>query len=118
MRGSCPQSMHVLQEEFDCHVTPAGDSKRHDFVRTAVGSGFAAAVLPVAAQMLAKTDAAGLLAGEVSIPVGSFKMPACRAARLAYRLSPQLPQGGRRRRRVLGAGPVQGPRRGLTGLLR
>lgn len=53
---------------------------RRDFVRTSVGSGFAAAVLPVVAQTVVKTDAEGLVAGEVTIPVGEFKMPAYRAA--------------------------------------
>jgi carboxymethylenebutenolidase len=51
---------------------------RRDFVRTAVGSGFAAAVLPVTAQTI-KTDSTGLTVGEISIPVGDFKMPAYRA---------------------------------------
>ena len=51
---------------------------RRDFVRTAVGSGFAAAVLPVTAQTI-KTESTGLTAGEVSVPVGDFKMPAYRA---------------------------------------
>ena len=51
---------------------------RRAFVRTAVGSGFAAAVLPVTAQTL-KTDSTGLTVGEVSIAVGDFKMPAYRA---------------------------------------
>jgi carboxymethylenebutenolidase len=46
----------------------------------AVGTGFAAAVMPVMAQTAVKTDSAGLIAGEVSIPVGDFKMPAYRAA--------------------------------------
>jgi carboxymethylenebutenolidase len=49
-------------------------------VRTSVGSGFAAAVLPVVAQTQIKTDSDGLVAGEVTIPVGDFKMPAYRAA--------------------------------------
>ena len=49
-------------------------------MRTSVGSGFAAAVLPVMAQTVVKTDSAGLVAGEVTIPVGDFKMPAYRAA--------------------------------------
>ena len=51
---------------------------RRDFVRTTVGSGFAAAVLPVTAQTI-KTDSTGLTVGEISIPVGDFKMPAYRA---------------------------------------
>ena len=55
------------------------DLTRRDFVRTAVGSGFAAAVLPVTAQTV-KTDASGLTAGEVTIMVGDFRMPAYRAA--------------------------------------
>ena len=54
------------------------DLSRRDFVRAAVGSGFAAAVLPVTAQTV-KTDTAGLTAGEVTIAVGDFKMPAYRA---------------------------------------
>ena len=59
-------------------LTPTRDFTRRDFVRTTVGSGFAAAVLPLTAQTI-KTDSAGLAAGEVSIMVGDFKMPAYRA---------------------------------------
>lgn len=57
---------------------------RRRFVRTAIGSGFAAAVLPVTAQTI-KTDDAGLTAGEVVVPVGDFRLPAYRA----------MPAGGR-----------------------
>jgi carboxymethylenebutenolidase len=67
------------RDEFDS-LTPSRDYSRRDFVRTSVGSGFAAAVLPVMAQTEVKTDTAGLIAGEVTIPVGDFKMPAYRAA--------------------------------------
>ena len=70
----------MLQEEFDTLVPPQGDFNRRTFVRTAVGSGFAAAVLPVMAQSVIKTDSVGLVAGEVTIQVGGFKMPAYRAA--------------------------------------
>jgi carboxymethylenebutenolidase len=56
------------------------DQGRRDFVRASVGTGFAAAVLPVMAQTVIKTDSDGLLVGEVTIPVGDFKMPAYRAA--------------------------------------
>ena len=59
-------------------LTPSRDFTRRDFVRTTVGSGFAAAVLPVTAQTI-KTDSTGLAAGEVTIMVGDFKMPAYRA---------------------------------------
>ncbi len=51
---------------------------RRDFVRAAVGSGFAAAVLPVTAQAI-RTDSTGLTVGEVTILSGDFKMPAYRA---------------------------------------
>jgi carboxymethylenebutenolidase len=55
------------------------DLTRRDFVRAAaVGTGFAAAVLPVTAQTI-KTDSAGLTVGVVTIMVGDFKMPAYRA---------------------------------------
>ena len=69
----------MLQEELDS-LTPSRDFSRRDFVRTSVGTGFAAAVLPVMAQTVIKTDTAGLVAGEVMIPVGDFKLPAYRAA--------------------------------------
>jgi carboxymethylenebutenolidase len=77
----------MLQEELDCLV-PHREFSRRDFMRTSVGSGFAAAVLPVVAQTTIKTDTTGLLAGEVSIPVGNFKMPAYRAAPLNKRNAP------------------------------
>lgn len=60
-------------------LSPTRDFSRRDFVRTTVGSGFAAAVLPVGAQVIS-TDTTGLVAGEVTIPVGDFRMPAYRAA--------------------------------------
>jgi carboxymethylenebutenolidase len=53
---------------------------RRGFVRTALGTGFAAAALPICAQTVIKTDSAGLVTGEVTIPVGDFRMPAYRAA--------------------------------------
>ncbi|MGH8796816.1 MAG: dienelactone hydrolase family protein [Caldimonas sp.] len=59
-------------------LTPTRDFSRRDFVRTAVGSGFAAAVLPVGAQTI-RTDSIGLTVGEITIMVGDFKMPAYRA---------------------------------------
>ena len=69
----------MSREEFDS-LTPSRDFSRRDFVRTSVGSGFAVAVLPVMAQTAVKTDSHGLIAGEVTIPVGDFKLPAYRAA--------------------------------------
>lgn len=69
----------MFKQDLDA-LLPRRDFTRRDFVRTTVGSGFAAAVLPVAAQTVIKTDSAGLVVGEVTIPVGDFKMPAYRAA--------------------------------------
>ena len=68
----------MSKADFDS-LTAARDFSRRDFVQTAVGTGFAAAVLPVMAQTVIKTDTVGLEAGEVSIMVGDFKMPAYRA---------------------------------------
>ena len=67
------------RRDFDS-LLPAQDFSRRSFVRTGVGCGFAAAVLPVAAQTVIKTDASGLTVGEVIIEVNGFKMPAYRAA--------------------------------------
>jgi len=61
---------------------------RRAFVRTAVGTGFAAAVLPVTAQTI-KTDSTGLTVGEVTIMVGDYRMPAYRA--LPANASAKLP---------------------------
>jgi carboxymethylenebutenolidase len=69
----------MIEQEINS-LAPGRDFSRRAFVRTSVGSGFAAAVLPVCAQTVIKTDTAGLTAGEVTIPVGAFKMPAYRAA--------------------------------------
>jgi carboxymethylenebutenolidase len=69
----------MLKEEFESLV-PSGGLSRRGFTRSALGAGFAAAAMPVVAQTAIKTDASGLLVGEVDIPVGSFKMPAYRAA--------------------------------------
>ncbi len=69
----------MIQQEIDS-LLPRREFSRRAFVRTSVGSGFAAAVLPVTAQTVVKTDTSGLVAGEVMIPVGDFKMPAYRAA--------------------------------------
>jgi carboxymethylenebutenolidase len=51
---------------------------RREFVMTALATGFALAVRPVAAETIT-TDAAGLEAGEVKIPVTSGEIPAYRA---------------------------------------
>jgi len=52
---------------------------RRGFVRATLGTGMAAAAGPLAAQTVVKTTTAGLLSGEVFIPVGKLKIPAFRA---------------------------------------
>ena len=69
----------VNQADFDS-LTPSQGFSRRSFVQTALGSGFAAAVLPVVAQNVITTPTDGLLVGEVTIDVAGFKMPAYRAA--------------------------------------
>ncbi|CBJ37353.1 putative Carboxymethylenebutenolidase [Ralstonia solanacearum CMR15] len=69
--------MHELDAELESLV-PGRSFDRRSFVKTALGSAFAAAVLPVSAQAI-HTDFNGLTVGEVSVPVGDFKVPAYRA---------------------------------------
>jgi len=69
--------MSLLEQEFTNHF-PKNTFTRRGFVVTALGSGFAAAVLPVGAETIT-TDANGLDAGEVKIPVADGMMPAYRA---------------------------------------
>ena len=70
--------MSFTEPDSRNHPTDPSDPARRDFVRAAVGSGFAAAVLPVTAQTV-KTDSTGLTVGEVTVMVGDYKMPAYRA---------------------------------------
>ena len=57
-----------------------GQANRRTALKAALGVGYAAAVLPTLAQTAVKTSADGLTAGEVTIDVNGFKMPAYRAA--------------------------------------
>ena len=65
--------------EFDSLV-PAQHFNRRSFLVTSLGAGFALATLPVAAQTAIRTDAAGLIEGEVKVPVHDGEMVAYRAA--------------------------------------
>jgi carboxymethylenebutenolidase len=69
----------IAAEEFHS-LRPPHDLTRRGFVKTSLAAGFAAAVLPVQAQTMITTDAKGLNAGEVKIPVRDGDMPAYRAA--------------------------------------
>lgn len=74
--------MQNFKEDFDSLVgkTSLSDGvDRRGFIKAALGTGFAAAVLPVCAQTMIKTDTVGLTAGEVSIDVNGQKVPVYRA---------------------------------------
>ncbi len=53
---------------------------RRTALKAALGVGYAAAAMPIMAQTAIKTPADGLTAGDVTIDVNGFKMPAYRAA--------------------------------------
>jgi len=69
----------TAQQEFDSLV-PAQGFDRRSFLVTSLGVGFALATQPVAAQTAIRTDAAGLVEGEVKVPVHDGEMVAYRAA--------------------------------------
>ncbi len=74
--------MENLKQDFDSLVakTPLSDGvDRRGFMKAALGTGFAAAVLPVCAQSVIKTDATGLTAGEVTVMVNGQAVPVYRA---------------------------------------
>lgn len=74
--------MQNMKEDFDSLVgkTSLSDGvDRRGFIKTALGTGFAAAVLPVTAQSVIKTDTEGLTAGEVTINVNGQNVPVYRA---------------------------------------
>jgi carboxymethylenebutenolidase len=52
---------------------------RRTFLKVSIGAGFAAAVLPVAAQTMIKTDTEGLTAGAINITVAGKEVPVYRA---------------------------------------
>ena len=64
--------------EFDS-LFPAQSFDRRSFLVTSLGAGFALAVQPVMAQTAIRTDDAGLLAGEIKVPVRDGEMVAYRA---------------------------------------
>ncbi len=72
-----------LKAEFNSllpgQTTEAGATRR-TALKTALGVGYAATALPIMAQTAIKTPADGLTAGEVTIEVNGFKLPAYRAA--------------------------------------
>jgi carboxymethylenebutenolidase len=75
-RSDVPTSDSI--SDFDSLQPPLRVNRR-GFVKTSLGAGFAAAVLPVQAQTMITTDTQGLTAGEVKIPVAGGEMVAYRA---------------------------------------
>ncbi|RJG02209.1 dienelactone hydrolase family protein [Noviherbaspirillum sedimenti] len=74
--------MKDLELEIDSLAakTPlSAEFDRRLFLQTALGTGFAAAVLPVCAQSVIKTDTEGLDAGEVTLTVNGQQVPVYRA---------------------------------------
>lgn len=64
--------------EFDS-LLPALSLDRRGFLTTTLAGGFTLAAGPVMAQTVVRTDTAGLVAGEVRIPVRDGEIPAYRA---------------------------------------
>jgi len=76
LRDDLNNDVHAL---LPGRVTEAGATRR-TALKLALGVGYAASTLPVMAQTAIKTSADGLTAGEVTIDVHGFKMPAYCAA--------------------------------------
>jgi carboxymethylenebutenolidase len=74
--------MRNFKDDFDSLVGKTVLSEgmdRRGFMKTALGTGFAAAVMPVAAQSVVKTDTTGLSVGQFDIEVKGKKVPVYRA---------------------------------------
>ncbi|HYD80640.1 MAG TPA: dienelactone hydrolase family protein [Paucimonas sp.] len=74
--------MEGLKEDVDSLAGKTALSEaldRRDFIKAALGTGFAAAALPVMAQTVVKTDTDGLTAGEVILEIKGQKVPVYRA---------------------------------------
>jgi carboxymethylenebutenolidase len=68
--------MQHLQSDFDSLVGKSDNKmERRDFLRSAVGLGFAAAAMPICAKTLIKTDAEGLKEGEFTLDIGGQPVP-------------------------------------------
>jgi carboxymethylenebutenolidase len=75
--------MNNLIEDGDTLVDKAAGSEgvdRRDFLKVALGTGFAAAVMPVTAQTVIKTDSIGLSTGTFNLTVNGQAVPVYRAA--------------------------------------
>jgi carboxymethylenebutenolidase len=74
--------MENMKEDMDSLLGATGLADgvdRRGFMKTALGTGFAAAVLPVCAQTMIKTGSAGLTAGEITLDIKGQQVPVYRA---------------------------------------
>ena len=73
--------MDDLQRDAESLLkTPLSDGlDRRDFIKVALGTGFAVAAMPVVAQNVIKTDTAGLTAGTITLDVAGQAVPVYRA---------------------------------------
>ena len=74
--------MPNLKEDFDSLVAKtslSGEVDRRTFLKTTLGTGFAAAVMPVTAQTVIKTDSVGLTAGPLEIQQNGLSVPIYRS---------------------------------------
>ncbi|WP_211451655.1 dienelactone hydrolase family protein [Collimonas antrihumi] len=74
--------MSNLKQDFDSLVgktSLSDDVDRRTFLKAALGTGFAAAVMPVTAQTVIKTDSTGLIAGPLEIRANGLSVPAYRS---------------------------------------
>lgn len=71
--------MKDLHNDATSLIGEAEGITRRDLLKAALGTGFAAAVLPVNAQNVIKTDSDGLTAGTVTVTVDGYPVPVYRA---------------------------------------
>ena len=71
--------MKDLQNDAMALIGQAEGIDRRDFIKAALGTGFAAAVMPVQAQNVIATDTQGLTAGTIHIKVAGQTVPVYRA---------------------------------------
>jgi carboxymethylenebutenolidase len=74
--------MDDLQRDAESLLPKTGLSDgiaRRDFIKVALGTGFAAAAMPVVAQNVITTDSSGLIAGTIEVEVDGQRVPVYRA---------------------------------------
>lgn len=71
--------MNDLHNDAASLIGEAEGISRRDLLKAALGTGFAAAVLPVSAETVVKTETDGLTAGTVNVTVDGYPVPVYRA---------------------------------------